>query len=166
MTVRHLRSVCRPPGPTIRYLVVISTLQAGGIGSHAAAVTGYRTGVSRGTDTRQDSEDAVATQDRRDLDVGRLEREYPGANADKPTEIPAKGWWQIVRRGLKEFNADQMSLIAAGVAFYAFLSLVPTLIAATLVYGLVTTPEQVRSQVQSLSSMLPRTPPASSASRC
>ena len=156
MTLRHRRSVCRPPGPTIRYLVVISTLPAGGIGPHAAAETGYRTGVSRGTGTRQDGEDTVATQDRRDLDVGRLEREYPGANADKPTEIPPKGWWQIVRRGLKEFNNDQMSLIAAGVAFYAFLSLVPTLIAATLVYGLVTTPEQVKSQVQSLSSVLPQ----------
>ena len=48
-----------------------------------------------------------------------------------------------------------MPLIAAGVAFYAFLSLVPTLIAATLVYGLVTTPAQVQSQISSLSSVLP-----------
>ncbi len=86
----------------------------------------------------------------------RLEREYPGAGADKPTEIPKKGWWQIVRRGFKEFSADQMPLLAAGVAFYAFLSLVPTLIAATLVYGLVTSPEDVRRQVQELASVLPQ----------
>jgi membrane protein len=86
----------------------------------------------------------------------RLEKEYPGAGADKPTEIPKKGWWQIVRRGLKEFSADQMPLMAAGVAFYAFLSLVPTLIAATLVYGLVTSPQEVQSQVQQLSSVLPK----------
>jgi membrane protein len=98
----------------------------------------------------------VATQNRQDIDAAKLEREYPGATADKPTEIPPKGWWQIVRRGMKEFSADQMPLIAAGVAFYAFLSLVPTLIAATLVYGLVTTPEQAKSQVQSLTSALPK----------
>jgi membrane protein len=95
---------------------------------------------------------------RRDEDVkaDRLEKEYPGAGADKPTEIPKKGWWQIVRRGLKEFSADQMPLMAAGVAFYAFLALVPTLIAATLVYGLVTGPEQAKQQVQSLTSVLPK----------
>ena len=95
---------------------------------------------------------------RRDEDTHakRLEREYPGAGAEKPTEIPKKGWWQIVRRGLKEFSADQMPLMAAGVAFYAFLSLVPTLIAATLVYGLVTSPEDVKRQIQDLSSVLPQ----------
>jgi membrane protein len=91
-----------------------------------------------------------------DVEAQRLEREYPGAGADKPTEIPKKGWWQIVRRGLKEFSADQMPLMAAGVAFYAFLSLVPTLIAATLVYGLVTSPQEVQSQVKQLSSVLPQ----------
>jgi membrane protein len=98
------------------------------------------------------------TSIRRDEDVkaDRLEKEYPGAGADKPTQIPKKGWWQIVRRGLKEFSADQMPLMAAGVAFYAFLSLVPTLIAATLVYGLVTSPEQVQSQVKQVSSVLPQ----------
>jgi len=123
---------------------------------HGAAIPGYRTRVSRGTDTRATAEQADRTAgDRRDVDTGRLEREYPGADAEKPAEIPAKGWWQIMRRGLKEFSADQMPLIAAGVAFYAFLSLVPTLIAATLVYGLVTTPAQVQSQISSLSSVLP-----------
>jgi membrane protein len=85
----------------------------------------------------------------------RLESQYPGAGADKPTEIPGKGWWQIVRRGMKEFTADQMPLMAAGVAFYAFLALVPTLIAATLVYGLVTGPEEAKQQVKDLASVLP-----------
>jgi membrane protein len=86
----------------------------------------------------------------------RLEGEYPGAGAGKPTEIPAKGWKQIIRRGLKEFTADQMPLMAAGVAFYSFLALVPTLIAATLVYGLVTSPEDAKQQVQDLSKVLPQ----------
>src|SRR3954471_21222218 len=89
-------------------------------------------------------------------DVAELERKYPGADADKPTEVPAKGWWQIFRRGLKEFSSDNMSLIAAGVAFYAFLALVPTLIAAMLIYGLVTDPAEVQQQVGSFSSALPQ----------
>jgi membrane protein len=92
----------------------------------------------------------------RDVDANRLEQKYPGADADKPTEVPAKGWWQIARRGLKEFSSDNMSLIAAGVAFYAFLALVPTLIAAMLIYGLVTDPAEVQRQVASFSSALPQ----------
>ncbi|HYJ76744.1 MAG TPA: YihY/virulence factor BrkB family protein [Kineosporiaceae bacterium] len=91
----------------------------------------------------------------RHVDADRLKQKYPGADAEKPTEVPAKGWWQITRRGLKEFSSDNMSLIAAGVAFYAFLALVPTLIAAMLIYGLVTDPAEVQQQVNSFSSALP-----------
>ncbi len=107
--------------------------------------------MSNGTDTR-----AGAAGADEQAEAKRLEGQYPGAGADKPTEIPAKGWLQVVRRGLKEFSADQMPLMAAGVAFYAFLSLVPTLIAATLVYGLVTSPEDVQRQIDELSSVLPQ----------
>ena len=106
--------------------------------------------MSNRTDSRADA----ASQEQ--AEAQRLERDYPGAGADKPTEIPPKGWWQVVRRGLKEFSADQMPLMAAGVAFYAFLSLVPTLIAATLVYGLVTSPQDVQRQVKDLASVLPQ----------
>ncbi|HEY6793840.1 MAG TPA: YihY/virulence factor BrkB family protein [Kineosporiaceae bacterium] len=84
-----------------------------------------------------------------------LEERHPGAYAERPGRIPPRGWWQVVRRGLGEFNADQMSLIAAGVAFKAFLSLVPALIAAILLYGLVVDPSQVERQVNSMTGVLP-----------
>ena len=109
--------------------------------------------MARASDTSADRERRSGG---RDVDVQQLEREYPGAGADKPTEVPRRGWWQIVRRGLKEFNTDQMSLIAAGVAFYAFLALVPTLIAAMLIYGLVTSPSEVVQQVGNFATALPR----------
>lgn len=47
------------------------------------------------------------------------------------------------------------TLVAAGVAFYAFLALVPALVALISVYGLVADPADVRQQVQDLSSSLP-----------
>ena len=40
----------------------------------------------------------------------------PGVEADKPAEIPAAGWWQILRRAWAK--ADQVPLLAAGVAFF------------------------------------------------
>jgi membrane protein len=117
---------------------------------------GSETGTDRDTRAqgRGDGRDDARGPDR-DVDVEKLEREYPGAGADKPTEVPGRGWWQIIRRGLKEFSNDQMSLLAAGVAFYAFLALVPSLIAAMLIYGLVTSPSEVANQVNGFSSALP-----------
>ena len=48
-----------------------------------------------------------------------------------------------------------LTLVAAGVAFYAFLALVPTLIALVSVYGLVADPSDVTRQVKDLGSALP-----------
>src|SRR5262249_25091257 len=59
------------------------------------------------------------------------------------------------RRGVKQYGQHQMSLLAAGVAFYGFLSLVPALIATVLVYGLVTDPAEVQDQIESLSGVMP-----------
>ena len=42
----------------------------------------------------------------------------PGGQAEKPTEIPAKGWLQVVKRGWAEAKADQVPLLGAGVAFF------------------------------------------------
>jgi membrane protein len=60
--------------------------------------------------------------------------EVPGFRADRPTEIPARGWLQIAKRGWKEAKADQVPLLAAGVAFYAFLAIFPALIAVVSIY--------------------------------
>jgi membrane protein len=94
------------------------------------------------------SEESTAVQNR-----GR--RPDVGHDAESPTDIPAKGWWQVTRRSLKEVGNDNLSLIAKGVAYSWFMALFPGLVAAVSIYGLVTTPDEVKSQVASLSSSLP-----------
>jgi membrane protein len=83
------------------------------------------------------------------------ESELPGVHAEKPTQIPASGWKQIVKRAWAENSADNMPIIGAGVAFFAFLALFPALIATISLYGLVASPETVARQIQSLSDQLP-----------
>lgn len=78
-----------------------------------------------------------------------------GHQAESPSEIPAKGWWQVTRRSFKEIGDDHLTLIAKGVAYSWFMALFPGLIAAVSIYGLVTSPSQVESQVAELSSTLP-----------
>ena len=84
-----------------------------------------------------------------------LEREYPGATASAPQQIPKKGWLQVTKRAWAESKVDQVPLLAAGVAFYSFLSLFPAMIAAVTIYGLVADPATVARQTKAISEALP-----------
>jgi membrane protein len=77
-----------------------------------------------------------------------------GRGADTPQEIPAKGWKDIAKRTLKEVKADQVPLLAAGVAFYVLLALFPAIIAGVSIYGLVADPQTVRDQINQLAQSL------------
>jgi membrane protein len=83
-------------------------------------------------------------------------QELPGLHADRPTEIPWRGWKQILRRAWAENSADNMPIIAGGVAFFGFLSIFPALLALLSIYGLVASPATVARQVEELSAQLPR----------
>jgi membrane protein len=79
-----------------------------------------------------------------------------GRQATRPSEVPPRGWVDVLkrtRRGIRDTNA---SIVAAGVAFYAFLALVPTLIAVVAIYGLVANPADVKDQITSFAGAAPR----------
>ena len=61
---------------------------------------------------------------------GTVRQPPPGVGPDSPTDVPASGWWAVMRRTLKEVVADRITIIAAGVAFYWFLAVFPLLFAA------------------------------------
>ena len=77
----------------------------------------------------------------------------PGGDADRPSEIPAKGWLQVVKRGWAEAKVDQVPLLGAGVAFYAFLALFPAVIALVTLYGFFADPAVIAEQVNSLAAL-------------
>ncbi len=79
----------------------------------------------------------------------------PGEEAERPADIPARGWFQVLKRAFAESKRDNVSMLAAGLAYFAFLALFPALIAAVLLYGLLADPADVQRQVDSLSSALP-----------
>ena len=79
-----------------------------------------------------------------------------GREAETPAQIPASGWKEIAFRTWKEASKDNMSLVAAGVAFYGLLAMVPLLGATVLTYGLVASPQIVLHNVQSLATSLPK----------
>ena len=99
--------------------------------------------------------DTNRKQPPRDPNDGTATGPSTGRDADTPAQIPAKGWKQVALRTWKQSNEDNIGLVAAGVAFYAFLALVPLLGATVLTYGLVAAPETVLSNVQSLAGVMP-----------
>jgi membrane protein len=53
-----------------------------------------------------------------------------------------------------EIKDDNVALLAAGVAFYFWVALIPAIIGAVMIYGLVADPQQITSQIESLLSSL------------
>lgn len=79
----------------------------------------------------------------------------PGAGAERPAEIPKQGWLQIAKRGWAEAKADQVPLLAAGLAYFGFLAIFPAIVAGVLLYGLFADPAQLTAQVQQVTEGLP-----------
>jgi membrane protein len=82
-------------------------------------------------------------------------RDDHGNRADAPHEIPAKGWVDVGRRVKDEARDDNVTLVAAGVAFYGLLAVAPGLAALVSIYGLVASPADVARQMEALSTAMP-----------
>ena len=85
----------------------------------------------------------------------RTDAHAAGREAERPSEIPPRGWFAVLKRVKAEVKDDNVSLLAAGVAFYAMLAIFPAIIAVVTVYGMVADPAQVKSQVSELAKSLP-----------
>ena len=79
-----------------------------------------------------------------------------GRGADTPSEIPARGWRDIAFRVKDEIGQDNISVAAAGVAFYTLLAIVPALGALVSVYGLAADISDVENQIVAIAGMLPQ----------
>ena len=70
------------------------------------------------------------------------------------TRVPAT-LIQIAKNVFVRIGKDNLSLVAAGVAFYAMTAIFPAIAAFVSIYGLFADPAKVQDQVASLSSLLP-----------
>ena len=66
-----------------------------------------------------------------------------------------RDWKAVAVRTWREIGDDNVSLLAAGVAFYSFLAFVPMLAAVVLIYGLVADPAEAAGHAQVLLQILP-----------
>ncbi|HEX7079641.1 MAG TPA: YihY/virulence factor BrkB family protein [Gammaproteobacteria bacterium] len=78
-----------------------------------------------------------------------------GRLAEHPREFPRPAWGDIFHRVRKNIAKDNLSLVAAGAAFYGLLSVFPALAALVAIYGLFTDPAAVAQQMESLAEIVP-----------
>ena len=102
-------------------------------------------GASGARDSRSDH--PRVPQRRYDPSRGRL--------ADRPSDIPALGWKDILWRVYQDIGSDRIVAMAAGVTFYSILALFPAIAALVAVYGLFADPNNIGAHFDSLSGILP-----------
>src|SRR3954447_21853748 len=86
-------------------------------------------------------------------DVGRDEGR--GRHATSPSQIPWKGWKDILLRTWREFGQDRLLAVAAGVVFYGLLALFPAITALVSSYALFAKGSTINDHLATLSGILP-----------
>lgn len=76
-------------------------------------------------------------------------------NIKHPQDFSLANWWQIAKRVLYKIERDNMSLIAAGVAFYFLLAMFPLLAALVSMYGLFTDQQTLLQHMNLLVGVIP-----------
>ncbi|UBU10435.1 YihY/virulence factor BrkB family protein [Nonomuraea gerenzanensis] len=60
----------------------------------------------------------------------------PRTVPDHPAQLPRRAWWHVLRRTVAEFRDDRVQDLAAGLTYYAVLSIFPALIVLVSVFRL------------------------------
>ena len=73
----------------------------------------------------------------------------------KPWKIPSSGWKKILFNVKDRIGENNVSIVSAGVAFYAFLAVFPAIAALVSIYGLAMDPQSIQNQLSQISGMMP-----------
>ncbi|CAN5121785.1 hypothetical protein BH23BAC3_BH23BAC3_31490 [soil metagenome] len=74
---------------------------------------------------------------------------------ESPKEIDSSGWKKILKRVKERIVEDNIPIVSAGVAFYAFLAIFPGIMALFSIYGLATDAQSAEEQITRLAEVMP-----------
>lgn len=78
-----------------------------------------------------------------------------GRQAASPSEIPAKGWKDILLRVYGNIGRHRVLALAAGMTYYSILAIFPALAALVAIYGLFSDPASIAKHLDQISGFLP-----------
>ncbi|MDQ4136115.1 MAG: YihY/virulence factor BrkB family protein [Pseudomonadota bacterium] len=133
----------KAPGPA-------SALQRRGSEARSAGRAGRGAERGRPPETRDSKSHAGRDAERK----AETEKDR-GRAAESPTEVPARGWKDILWRTYEEMNNDRILAVAAGVTYFGILALFPAITALVSLYGLFADATTINEHLQALSGILP-----------
>ncbi len=74
---------------------------------------------------------------------------------ESPREIGFSGWKKVLKRVKERISEDNIPIVSAGVAFYAFLAIFPGIIVLFSVYGLAVDAQSAGEQITMLAEVMP-----------
>jgi membrane protein len=83
------------------------------------------------------------------------EGEDRGRGAKSPSEIPPKGWKDILFRVYRNIGDHRILALAAGMTYYSILAIFPALAALVAVYGLFSDPGSIAKHLDQISGFVP-----------
>ena len=86
---------------------------------------------------------------------GDVDELHAGHAASTPWQLSGRAWWQVLKRCFVMNGFHNLSLLAAGVAFYTFLSVTPLLASTVLLYGLIGNAQTVERSMQTVIEVVP-----------
>jgi membrane protein len=78
-----------------------------------------------------------------------------GRQARSPSEIPAKGWKDILLRVYGNIGKHRVLALAAGMTYYSILAIFPALAALVAIYGLFADPGSIAKHLDQISGFVP-----------
>ncbi len=78
-----------------------------------------------------------------------------GRNASKPSDLPAKGWKDVLFRIKDAISEDLVSTNAAAMAYYIFLAIVPALTSLVLIYAWIADPAEIQEHFSKINQIIP-----------
>jgi membrane protein len=78
-----------------------------------------------------------------------------GRSAATPSDIPSRGWKDILLRAYEGISEDRILANAAAVTFYALLALFPGIAALVSIYGLFADPATIAAHLDAIAGILP-----------
>ena len=78
-----------------------------------------------------------------------------GRDAESPSDIPAKGWKDILWRVYGNVSDHRILALAAGMTYYSILAIFPALAALVAIYGLFTDPASIAKHLDVVSGFIP-----------
>lgn len=107
------------------------------------------------SDTPKDPHNKVPEKENVAPRQAALQERDRGREATSPTQVPKKGWLDVLWRAKQQLEEDNVSIVAAGVAFYSFVAVVPTLAVILGIYGLIADASDISRHLDLLSRIVP-----------